>query len=158
MFRYVSRYTLTSLISPVSILMLAIIILSLRLPLYSWLSFVASTPNSAMFIYPFIASSCCTSSGIRSSSVSNTVTLGPSLFVWVITRYNTATMIRITAISTPKMITFLLFLAARCLADTLLCPLLLPAGLDPAGRCPAGRCPAGRCPFPEGLLPLPAGL
>ena len=154
MFRYVSRYTLTSLISPVSILMLAIIILSLRLPLYSWLSFVASTPNSAMFIYPFIASSCCTSSGIRSSSVSNTVTLGPSLFVWVITRYSTATMIRITAISTPKMITFLLFLAARCLADTLFCP-LPDVVLCPL---PAGLCPTGLCPFPEGLLPLPAGL
>ena len=50
MFRYVSRYTLTSLMSPVSRLMLAIMVLSLRLSLNSWLSVFASTPNRAMFL------------------------------------------------------------------------------------------------------------
>ena len=110
---------LTSLISPVSRLMLAIMVLSLRLPLNSCPSVWASTPNRAMFIYPcmvppssFIS---CTCEGMASFSGSMTVTLGPSLVLFI-TRYSTATITRMMIISKTKRIILLLCLAARCLA------------------------------------------
>ena len=109
-----SRYTLTKRHSPLSRLMDAIIMVSLLVFLVR-APVVESTPNSAIFRYPFmVVSSFCSTSGLITISSSGISTF-PTFSVFK-TPYNTTTISKRTKISTINSRIFVLFFLERAFA------------------------------------------